>query len=256
MISTYTASMNDYDTILKIEDDFNGWDPNSFDIPFNYKQFVNRVLIPRGLIDEQVQRIAGQIFYDYTYSNSVNNTSCDTTSNDLNVNGSPSHSSCHRSRLQLVCILKGASIFFHQLFDELQQIKRSHLRTVLPSQYLEISLHYLRTRSYRGTISIGTVEMNLDNIFKELDPSQPILLVEDIIDTGRTLSNLLSQFNKFSKKIKIVSLCKKRLRKSPEHDIQPNYCCFSIPDRYIIGYGFDIDDRFRDMDHICTTTKE
>lgn len=138
--------------------------------------------------------------------------------------------------LVLVGVLKGAAVF---MADLIRQIQRP------------IEIDFMSVSSYgKGrTKSTGVVR-----ILKDLDSDiegKHILLVEDIVDTGLTLSYLSDiMLRRGAKSVKLVSLLSKPARRTKEVNI--DYMGFEIPDEFIVGYGIDYSERYRNLDCIGT----
>ncbi len=132
----------------------------------------------------------------------------------------------------LVTLLKGAVPFLVQLSKNIE---------------LDIELDFMDVSSYEGTESIGDVK-----IIKDLDRSikdTSILLVEDIVDTGRTLKSVKELlFNKGAKDVKIVSLLDKPSRRVV--DIKADYVGFEIENHFVVGYGLDFNEKFRNLPYV------
>lgn len=133
-------------------------------------------------------------------------------------------------RVLLVCVLKGAVIFASDLMRCLS---------------VPVEIDFMAVSSYGSeTASSGAVR-----ILKDLDSSirgKEILIVEDIIDTGLTLDyickNLLSRG---PKSLKVVTLLDKPARR--EVDFIPDFCGFEIPDHFVVGYGLDFNQDYRQL---------
>ena len=135
--------------------------------------------------------------------------------------------------LIMVAILKGSVMFMAEL--------AKHIK-------LEINLEFMAVSSYdSGTISSGNVK-----ILKDLDTDikdKNVLLVEDIIDTGHTLLKLRNNLEKRDPKdIKIVTLLDKPERR--EVDIKPDWYGFKIPNEFVVGFGLDYDQKYRNLPYI------
>ena len=95
-------------------------------------------------------------------------------------------------------------------------------------------------------------------IIKDLDNNvegYDLLLVEDILDSGLTLSYLREMLqNRHPNSIKIVTLLNKPARRTA--DIQPDYCCFDVPDEFVVGYGLDFDERYRNLPYVGVLKEE
>ena len=108
-------------------------------------------------------------------------------------------------------------------------------------------IDFMSVSSYAGTESIGDVR-----IMKDMDLSckdRPILLVEDIVDTGRTLSEVKKMFErKGATDVKIVALLDKPERRVV--DIKADYVGFTVPNEFVVGYGLDYNQKYRNLPFI------
>lgn len=135
--------------------------------------------------------------------------------------------------IRMVGILKGASFFMCELAK----------RITVP-----VSIDFMQVSSYGGkTESTGTVKIrkDLDDSIEGLD----VMIVEDIIDSGRTLA-FLGDFLK-SKGAKSIRYC--TLLDKPERrvvDLKADYSGFEIPNKFVIGYGMDYDQKYRNLPYI------
>ncbi|HAJ74095.1 MAG TPA: hypoxanthine phosphoribosyltransferase [Lachnospiraceae bacterium] len=135
--------------------------------------------------------------------------------------------------VHMICILKGGVYFMTELSK----------RVTVP-----VSMDFMAVSSYgAGTESTGRVK-----IIKDLDDpveGKNVLIVEDIVDTGRTLTNLkalLKQRN--PKSIKICTLLDKPDRRVVE--MKADYTCFEIPNEFVVGYGLDYAQKYRNLPYI------
>lgn len=110
-----------------------------------------------------------------------------------------------------------------------------------------IELDFVRTSSYVGTESTGKINLDLD--VKEELKDKDVLIIEDIIDTGYTLKFLKEHIlAKKPKSVKIAVLADKEERR--EVDVKVDYIGFKIPNKYIVGYGFDYNNTCRNLPYI------
>ncbi len=130
----------------------------------------------------------------------------------------------------VICILKGASVFFADLIREID---------------LPLEIEHMAISSYgKSTTTSGEVRM-----IKDLDRSifeRDVLIVEDIVDTGTTLNflkNILKE--RGANSIKIVSLLDKPARRTV--DLKVDYSCFETPDAFVVGYGLDYAEKYRNL---------
>ena len=142
--------------------------------------------------------------------------------------------------LVLVCVLKGAFVFYSEL---LKNIKNKN-----------VELDFIQVKSYVGTDSTGEVR-----IIKDIDVNvegKNIILVEDIIDTGFTAKYLFHIFkNKNAKSILLCSLLQKPNKLKVVLDM-PILVGFNIDDKFIIGFGLDLDEKFRNLKDILVFKRD
>jgi hypoxanthine phosphoribosyltransferase len=137
--------------------------------------------------------------------------------------------------LVLVCVLKG-SLFF-----------TADLARALP---IPVVIDFIAVRSYQGTRSEGTVELVKDIGMPLGD--RDVLLVEDIIDTGLTTSFLLDHIaHHHPRSLRLVALLDKQ-GKRRQRQINVDFTGFRIPDRFVVGYGLDVDERWRNLPDVRT----
>jgi hypoxanthine phosphoribosyltransferase len=136
--------------------------------------------------------------------------------------------------LHLICILKGATFF---MSDLARAMKR------------DVYVDFMGISTYgKGKTTSGEVKVT-----KDLDISLEganVLVVEDIVDSGVTLNYLLHVLEQRKpRSIRIVALLDK-----PERRLRPvpvSYVGFQIPDEFVVGYGLDYDEKYRNLDDIC-----
>jgi len=136
--------------------------------------------------------------------------------------------------LQLVCILKGSVFFACDLAKMLD---------------MDVRLDFMTVSSYGG----GTESTGAVKIKKDLDhhiEGKHVLIVEDIIDSGNTLSALVPMLKlRNPASIEIATLLDKPSRRV-KHDVTVKYTCFKIPDEFVVGYGLDYDQKYRNLPYI------
>ena len=134
----------------------------------------------------------------------------------------------------LVCILKGSIFFTTELAKRIE---------------LPMTIDFMSVSSYGAeTRSSGVV-----NIKKDLEQSiegENVIVVEDIVDSGHTLSRLMSLFeSRNPKTLTICTLLDKPERRVVE-DLKVDYTGFVIPDKFVVGFGLDYDQRYRNLPYI------
>ncbi len=126
-----------------------------------------------------------------------------------------------------ICVLNGAAFFAVDLTLK--------MKTKMKVEFIKIS-------SYEGTESTGEIRKYLD-IDKKKVEGKNVLIIEDIVDTGRSMHYLVEHLKeKNPKDIKICSLLSKPSRREIEVNI--DYLGFEVPNKFIIGYGFDDEEGF------------
>jgi hypoxanthine phosphoribosyltransferase len=137
-------------------------------------------------------------------------------------------------RVHLIGVLKGACIFLSDLVREIN---------------LETSIDFIAVSSYgKGKESSGQVR-----VLKDLDSSIEglnVILVEDILDTGLTLSYLLRVLQQRKPKVlRVAALLDKPLRRLKQ--VKGDYVGFEIPNEFVVGYGLDYAERYRNLKDVC-----
>ena len=133
----------------------------------------------------------------------------------------------------LICILKGSVFFTCELAKRIT---------------VSVALDFMSVSSYgSSTVSSGKIEVK-----KDLDESienKNIIIIEDIIDTGRTLKYLLEDLRKRNpKSLKLCTMLDKPDRRVVE--VATDYTGFEIPDEFVVGYGLDYDQKYRNLPYI------
>ncbi|XP_064807801.1 hypoxanthine-guanine phosphoribosyltransferase-like isoform X2 [Oncorhynchus masou masou] len=120
-----------------------------------------------------------------------------------------------------LCVLKGGYKFFSDLLDYIKALNQNCDKSV------PLTVDFIRLKSYCN-----------------------VLIVEDIVETGRTMETLLSLLSECNPKmVKVVSLLVKRTPRSSGY--RPDYMGFEVPDWFLVGYALDYNEYFRDLGHIC-----
>jgi hypoxanthine phosphoribosyltransferase len=135
--------------------------------------------------------------------------------------------------VHLICILKGSLFFTCELAKRLT---------------MPVTIDFIQVSSYgSGTVSSGNIKIK-----KELDESiegRDVIVIEDIIDSGNTLSRLVPYLQKMGPtSLKICTLLDKPDRR--EADVNVDYNGFDIPDKFVVGYGLDYDQKYRNLPYI------
>lgn len=137
-------------------------------------------------------------------------------------------------RLMIVGVLKGSLIF---LADLLRAIGRE----------VDIIVDFIAVSSYSGAASTGAIRVLLD--LRENPEGRDVLVVEDIVDTGLTLTSITEALR--ARKPASLEVCtlldKPDCRKTP---LNPKYTGFKIPNEFVVGFGLDFNERFRQLPYV------
>lgn len=139
--------------------------------------------------------------------------------------------------LVVIGVLKGAAFFCADLVRKLE---------------LECQIEFIRLASYQtGTQSSGDIRV-YDLALPDLS-DRDVLIIEDIVDSGRTANFLKQHFSNqvAAKSFKIATLLNKPSKRLEEFkDLEPDYCCFEVDDKFILGFGLDYEQRFRELPYL------
>ena len=135
--------------------------------------------------------------------------------------------------IHMICVLKGGVFFMCELAK----------RITVP-----VTLDFMSVSSYGDdTKSSGVVK-----IVKDLDQDlsgKDVLIVEDILDTGVTLSHLVPMLKlRRPNSVRLCTILSKPSRRKV--DIEPDYCGFEVPDEFVVGYGLDYDEKYRNLPYV------
>lgn len=133
----------------------------------------------------------------------------------------------------MVGVLKGAFVF---LSDLMRKVK------------FPVKVDFMAVKSYRGTETTGKVKVLLD--LREDVRGKNVLIVEDIVDTGITLNAVKRILERRKpKSLRICALLDKKERRVI--DVKVDYIGFAIPNKFVVGYGLDIEGKYRNLPHVA-----
>ena len=136
-----------------------------------------------------------------------------------------------QKKLVLICILKGSVMFTSELMKKIT---------------LPVEMDFMKVSSYGSqTTSSGIINIHID--IKRDDISDvDFIIIEDIIDSGRTLSHLVKYLSeKGANSVKTCTLLDKPSRRTV--DFTPDYCGRQIPDKFVVGFGLDFNEKYRNL---------
>uniref|UniRef100_W5M8C7 Hypoxanthine phosphoribosyltransferase n=2 Tax=Lepisosteus oculatus TaxID=7918 RepID=W5M8C7_LEPOC len=201
-------------SFLQIADDDKGHDLDLFCIPKHYEEDLDKVIIPHGLIMDRTERLARDIIQE--------------------IGG---------YHIVALCVLKGGYTFFADLLNYIKALNRNS------DNSLPLTVDFIRLKNYGKHESTSNVKIIGGDELSTLR-GKNVLIVEDIVETGRTIQALLSLLNGHKPNmVKVVSLLVKRTPRNLGY--RPDYIGFEIPDKFFVGYALDYNEYFRDLSHIC-----
>ncbi|XP_014036473.1 phosphoribosyltransferase domain-containing protein 1 isoform X2 [Salmo salar] len=180
---------------IVIKDDWPGYSLELFTYPEHYREDIESVYIPHGVIMDRTERLARHIMDDIGDHDMV-----------------------------VLCVLKGGYKFCSDLVEFIKNDQSTEDLHIIGSQDLSV----LRGKN--------------------------VLIVEAIVDTGKTMKALLKHVEAFEPKmVKVAGLLVKRV--SNVVGSLPDYVGFEIPNRFVVGYALDYNEYFRDLNHICVISE-
>ena len=137
-------------------------------------------------------------------------------------------------QLVLICILKGSLMFTCELMKKIN---------------LPVELEFMKVSSYgAATVSSGMINIHLDLKREDIGDAD-FIIIEDIIDSGRTLAHLVRYLaDRGAKSVKTCTLLDKPSRRVV--DFTPDYCGMEIPDKFVVGFGLDYNERYRNLPYV------
>lgn len=134
--------------------------------------------------------------------------------------------------ITLICILKGSTFFTVDLAKSINK---------------NVEIEFIQVSSYGSETISSNIELKLD--LKESIEGKNVIIVEDIIDTGRTLSYLIEHLKgRNPKSLKLCTLLDKPERRL--YDVTVDYVGFEIPDKFVVGYGLDYNEMYRNLPYV------
>jgi len=210
-----------------------------FFVPSHYAPFVGAVLLPHGLIEDRVEALAAALRADDAAAAAAS------PPGGVTPGGSPATA----GPVHLLVVLKGGAEF---ATDLARALRRQHAYDAAApgggARAIPFTVDYVRVKSYEGTQSTGAVAISGLNVGALA--GRRVVVVEDIIDTGATMSRLVpALLGAGAASVRVAALLEKRTPKSC--GFKGDYVGFSVPDAFVVGYGLDYNEAFRELPHVC-----
>jgi hypoxanthine phosphoribosyltransferase len=137
--------------------------------------------------------------------------------------------------LTIVSILNGSLVFL------------SDLIRLIP---FPVKIDTIRVNTYTGDSTFPKKEVDIINRISLDIKNEHVLIVDDILDTGRTLTKIIQMIKEHNPlSLKVCVFLSKPARR--EMEIVPDYCCFEVEDRFVVGYGLDYDNKYRNLPYVA-----
>ena len=196
-------------------------DKNLIVIPKQYSPYIDKVVLSKGSIFDRVEKLAQEIVRDYSDKHVI-----------------------------LLVVLKGAVLFGTVLADKITEILSNDITN---SCSMTFSVEYISVKSYVDDKSTGDVKIKMDEKYLGILKSQNVLIVEDIYDSGQSLFALTRflMLNVQPSSLKSTVLIQKMNTHHLRYDYNIEYLGFLIPDSFVVGFGMDYNEEFRQLMHLC-----
>ncbi len=137
--------------------------------------------------------------------------------------------------LTIIGVLNGSLIFLSDLIRHIP---------------FPVKIDTIRANTYIGASTFPTAETDIINNISLNIKDEHVLIVDDILDTGKTLSRIVQVIKGHNPlSIKICVFLNKEVRR--EIEIVPDYCCFEIENKFVVGYGLDFDNKYRNLPYVA-----
>ncbi|CAH8855761.1 unnamed protein product [Trichobilharzia szidati] len=210
------------DDCIILNDDYPGYFANNFMLPARYEKYIESIIVPHGMVLDRLNKMASDILDTYE---------------------------CLRTRsIHIICILKGGFKFASDLFETLQTFITSRKKDI------NVYIDFISASTYvNDSVGDGT-KLNACTDMEKFR-NKNVLIVEDLVDTGTSLTKIeefVRQYNPLS----LHTACLLLKRRPDCAGYIPDYVGFETPNRFIVGYGIDYNDYFRDIPHVCSVNSQ
>ena len=187
----------------------------------NHKKFIDKIILSKGMIIDRIEALANNIVRDFP-----------------------------DKKVILLCVMKGAIQFNTVLSEKITNILKNDCTNSLSMNFI---CEYISISSYSGDRSTGKVDIKEDESILEKIRGQNVIIVEDIYDSGLTMTALINFLKKFEPNlVKTAVLFQKMNMKNLQFELSIDYLGFLIPSNFVIGFGLDYNEEFRNLDHLCS----
>jgi hypoxanthine phosphoribosyltransferase len=197
------------------------YNQNQLLISKHHSKYLDKVILSNGMIIDRIEKVAQDIVKDY-YDKTV----------------------------YFLVIMKGAVVYASHLAEKINDILKND---ITDSYKMEFFFEYLSVSSYEDDKSTGIVKIRGDEAIMNKLKNQHVVIVDDIFDSGKSIDELLKYIKFFEPlTLKSTVLFQKMNIKHFKYDIEIDYLGFLIPNEFVIGFGMDYNEQFRQLNHLCT----
>ncbi len=187
----------------------------------NHEKFIDKVILTKGMILDRIEALANQIVKDFS-----------------------------DKKVYLLCVMKGAITFNSILSEKITNILKNDVKNTLNMDFI---CEYISISSYENTNSTGNVKIKQDEKILEPLKGHDVIVVEDVYDSGLTMLALIDYLKKFEpSSISTAVLFQKMNINHLKLGHTITYLGFLIPNEFVIGFGLDYNEEFRNLDHLCS----
>ncbi|KAK4470149.1 hypothetical protein MN116_005732 [Schistosoma mekongi] len=210
------------DNCVVVDDDFAGYSDKCFNLPNKYKQYIDSIIVPNGMIKDRLEKMSVDILETFE---SIGATS-----------------------ISLLCVLKGGFKFASDLGEKIQS------SAVMRGKNISLFLDFIVASTYENDVVGHETQFYPCSNFTSFQ-DKDVLIVEDLVDSGTTLNKLVALIKSFKPRSVFVA-CLLVKRRNNCSGFQPDFVGFEVPNRFIVGYAIDYNNFFRDIPHICSINDE
>ena len=191
----------------------------------HYQKYIDKIVLSRGMILERIDKLAQDITRDYFDKDVV-----------------------------LLVIMKGAVVFGSDLSEKITEILNND---ITDSYTMTYCIEYVTVSSYVDDKSTGQVKIKMDERIQNKLKGRNVLIVEDIYDSGLSMFKLNEYLSTLGVlDIRSTVLFQKMNNEHIKYNYEVNYLGFLIPDSFVIGFGMDYNEEFRQLSHLCIISQE
>ncbi|TNV76080.1 hypothetical protein FGO68_gene104 [Halteria grandinella] len=204
------------------------FEKDHFPLSRNYKAYIDYVLISEGFLRDRIDRMAQNIYAEYR----------------------------DKGQLDILVIMNSAFKFFTDLLSAINKLSEGDFAKG-DEERLKIRVRYCKITTQHLNLGVVDIEKIHVPVTKEEIIGKNILVVEDIFDSGSTIIKTRDVLKEYEPgTLKFAILFHKKNLKNLKHNFFGDFVGFIIPDVFVIGYGMDYNEYYRDLNHLCVINQE